>query len=95
MERPFEIAQHAIAIGALRDPGFGQLRLEIHCRIGSHLHRVSGVRLCVHAVEEKKTSDYTEPRPGVRKFWIELNRHRILRRSFLKGGITVALVFDR
>src|SRR5215813_1473953 len=74
LERAWEVAQNAIAINALREPCFPELRLERHRPIRGVLHRRTAVHLQIKAVEIKLAARDGEARPSQRKLRIKLNR---------------------
>src|SRR5262249_54561862 len=90
-----KIAKDPISISALRDPRFSQIWLKRHRFVGSFLHRRSRIRVCVNAIEEKKTSNDAEARPCEGEFWIELHGSRVFGGGLLVGGVTITLMFDR
>src|SRR5215472_4386652 len=73
-ECALEVAQNAIAINALREPCFPELRLERHRPIRGVLHRRTAVHLQIKAVEIKLAARDGEARPSQRKLRIKLNR---------------------
>src|SRR5215472_18303110 len=74
LERALKVAQNAIAINALREPGFPKLGLERHRPIRRLLHRWTAVRLQINAVEIELAARDGEAGPCQRELRIKLNR---------------------
>src|SRR5881398_1541987 len=63
LQRALEIAHDTITINTLREPRFAQLRLERDRAIRPFLHRCTGVRLWINAVEIELAARNGKPRP--------------------------------
>src|SRR5215831_805724 len=74
LERALEIAQNAIAIHALREPCFPELRLERDRSIRGLFHRGTAVCLQINAVEIKLAARDGEAGPCQRELRIKSNR---------------------
>src|SRR5882762_9546414 len=73
LKRAFEVAQDAVAINALREPCLPELGLERHRPVRSFLHRGTGVRLQINAIEIELAAGDGEAGPCERELRIQPN----------------------
>src|SRR5262249_61132067 len=64
LERALEVAQHSVAINALREPCFPELGLERDRPVRSLFHRGAAVRLQIHAVQLELPARNAEAAPS-------------------------------
>src|SRR5207248_2769057 len=93
LQRALEIAHDTITINTLREPRFAQLRLERDRAIRPFLHRCTGVRLWINAVEIELAARNGKPRPC--QCELRIKPHRLgIKRSGLFGDIEGSSVVD-
>src|SRR5262249_40303162 len=74
LERAWEVAQNAVAINALREPCFPELRLERHRSIRGLLHCGTAVHLQINVVEIELAARISEAAPRERELRIKSDR---------------------